>query len=139
MRIDKKKKMLVTTLLQALGMPRDQIIGHFYRFDTVFVEKGEFYQKLDDSLIGTRIVSGMISDYKDEKELVGKRITKDILNTLMKNKLDRIYLGKTTLLNRVFGADVVDPDTGEIIIEQGRIVPKSTMICLLSFPSFSLA
>jgi DNA-directed RNA polymerase subunit beta len=34
-RIDKKKKLLVTTFLQALGIPRDQIISTFYNFDKV--------------------------------------------------------------------------------------------------------
>ncbi len=133
-RIDKKKKMLATTLLQALGIPRDEIIGHFYNFDTVFVEKGECYQVLDESLIGTRIISGMISDYKDEKDLVGKRFTKEILNTLQKNKLTRIYLGKTSLLNRVFGSDVIDPATGEVIIEQGENCSEEYYELLLKFP-----
>ena len=48
----KRKRLLVTTFLQALGVPREQIIPYFYHFDTIIVEKGEFYQKLDDSVIG---------------------------------------------------------------------------------------
>ncbi len=32
-RIDKKKKLLVTTFLQALGIARDEIIPLFYNFD----------------------------------------------------------------------------------------------------------
>ena len=35
-RIDKKKKILVTTFLQALGVARDKIISLFYNFDTYY-------------------------------------------------------------------------------------------------------
>ena len=133
-RVDKKKKMLATTLLQALGVPRDEIIPYFYSFDTVAAEKGEFYQKLNDTLIGTRIVSGMLPGFKDEKDLVGKRITKDILAQLKKKKVDRIILSKATLLNRVFGSDVIDPETGEVIIEQGVPFTEEHHMQLSKFP-----
>ena len=36
-RIDKKKKLYVTTFLQALGYSRDEIIPLFYKFDIVIV------------------------------------------------------------------------------------------------------
>ena len=71
-RIDKKKKLLVTTFLQALGIARDEIIPLFYNFDTISIEKGEFFSKVDDSLIGQRIEKGMLPE-KDEKAFVGKR------------------------------------------------------------------
>ena len=51
-------------------MPREQIIPYFYRFDTIIVEKGEFYQKLDESLIGIRIEKGMLPTYKEEDALL---------------------------------------------------------------------
>ena len=118
-RVDKKKKILVTTFLQALGVAREQIIPFFYRFDIVYVQKGEFYQKLDETLLGLRIEKGMLAGYKDEDGLVGKRISKDIIARLEKSQITRLLLRKTSLLNRVFGSDVIDPETGEVLIEQG--------------------
>lgn len=118
-RIDKKKKILVTTFLQALGIPRDQIVPFFYRFDTIIAEKGEFYQKLDDALIGTRFEKGM-TDLADEESYIGKRITRELMSRLEKAGVDRLILRKASLLNRTFGTDVVDPETGEILVEQGQ-------------------
>ena len=69
-RIDKKKKLLVTTFLQALGIARDEIIPLFYNFDTITYEKGEFFRKVDESLIGQRLEKGMLPE-KDEKAFVG--------------------------------------------------------------------
>ncbi len=31
------------------------------------------------------------------------------------------YYAKASLLNRVFGNDVIDPETGEVIVEQGAM------------------
>ena len=118
-RIDKKKKILVTTFLQALGVAREQIIPFFYRFDTVHADKGEFYQKLDDTSLGLRFERGM-TDLKDEESYIGKRVTKDLIVKLEKAGVDRLTLRKTTLINRVLGSDIVDTDTGEILAEQGQ-------------------
>lgn len=133
-RIDKKKKILVTTFLQALGVPREQIIQLFYRFDIVSVQKGEFYQKLDDSLLGVRIESGMLAMLKTEDDYIGKRLTKDLINKLLKAGVDKLFLKKTGLINRVFGSDVIDPETGEVIIEQGATLTEEYFEMLKKYP-----
>jgi DNA-directed RNA polymerase subunit beta len=138
-RVDKKKKILVTSFLQALGIQRDQIIPHFYRFDTIHVKKGEFHQKLDESAYGIRIEKGMLPGYKEEDALVGKRITKDVVEKLAKADVDRLVLRKINLVSRVFGMDVVDPDTGEIVFDQGAIVTDETFEQLSKFPKLQFS
>lgn len=119
-RIDKKKKLLVTTFLQALGIAREQIIPLFYNFEKITGQKGEFYRKIDSSLIGQRIEKGMLPE-KEEKAFLGNRVTKDIITRLNKVGIDRLILRKASLLNRVFASDVIEPDTGEILVEQGQL------------------
>ncbi len=119
-RIDKKKKFLVTTFLQALGIERDKIISHFYGFDIIYAERGEFFRKVDDNLIGQRLERGMLPE-KVEKPFVGKRVTKDIVARLKKAGIKQIVLKKASMLNRVFVRDLIDPDTGEILIEHGQV------------------
>lgn len=122
-RIDKKKKLLVTTLLQALGISRDQIIPLFYRFDIVGVEKGNFYQELDETSIGVRFERGM-TDLENEDVYAGKRITEDMIDRLKKQGVKRLFLRKNLLVNRIVGEDVIDSDTGEIIVEQGQAISE---------------
>lgn len=119
-RIDKKKKILVTTFLQALGIPREEIIARFYNFSTIICKYGDFYKDLDESLVGQRIEKDMLPE-KEEKAFLGKRITKDMITRLYEAKVKRLTVRKTGLINRVFGKDVVDPETGEILVEQGKI------------------
>ncbi len=118
-RIDKKKKMLVTTFLQALGVARENIIKLFYPFDHVYFAKDEFYRTVDMNLIGQRLEKGMIPDNVAD-EFVGTRVNAALLERLKKAGIDKIYLKKSSLINRVFGADVVDSETGEILAEQGQ-------------------
>jgi DNA-directed RNA polymerase subunit beta len=119
-RIDKKKKILATTFLQAMGIARDDIISLFYNFDSVQFEKDEFFCPLNDLLLGQRLERGMLPEEK-EKAFVGKRITKDILKQLEKVGVHALYLRKSSLINRVFGKDVIDEQTGEIIAQQGDV------------------
>ncbi|HEX2977725.1 MAG TPA: DNA-directed RNA polymerase subunit beta [Candidatus Babeliales bacterium] len=118
-RIDKKKKMLVTTFLQALGVARENVIKLFYPFDHVYFAKDEFYRIVDINLIGQRLEKGMIPD-KIGDEFIGARVTESLLERLTKAGIDKVLLKKASLINRVFGADVVDPETGEILAEQGQ-------------------
>ena len=118
-RIDKKKKILVTTFLQALGIPRDKIISYFYTFDQIEVKNGSFVCKLDEPLIGHRIERGMLPE-KEEKKYFGKRITPEMIAELSKAGIKELSFKEANLLERVFGVDVVDPKSGEVLAEQGE-------------------
>ena len=119
-RIDKKKKVLVTTFLQALGVPRDEIISLFYDFERVEFTKGELYKALDDNLIGQRLEKGMLSE-KLESGLVGRRVTAEILKKLKAAKVTKLNVKEGALLNRVVSQDVLDPETGEILLSVGEV------------------
>jgi DNA-directed RNA polymerase beta subunit len=122
-RIDKKKKFLATTFLQALGYTREEILSLFYQFDAIHADKGSFYRLVNDSLIGMRIEKGMLDSH--EKEFLGRRVTKETIQKLQKLGIKKLALKKTSLLNRVVGKEIVDPETGEIIIDQGDILTES--------------
>jgi len=135
-RIDKKKKILVTTFLQALGFSRDSIIPLFYQFESVTARKGEFYRGVDSSLIGQRIEKGMLPE-KDEKPFLGTRVTKDTVTRLTKAGIEELVVRKTALLSRVFAKDVIDPETGEILVEQGALFTEEHYELFKKYKSLS--
>src|SRR5205807_2932266 len=122
-RIDKKKKVLVTTFLQALGFSRDEILSHFYDFDVIDCRRGEFSRPVDEMLLGKRLEKGMLPD-DQERLFVGRRVTKDILSKLKEDGIKQIKFKKISLLNRVVGKDIIDPETGEVLIEQGEVLAE---------------
>lgn len=118
-RIDKKKKVLVTTFLQALGVARRDIISLFYSADSIISDNGQFYQEVNDKLLGMRFRPDMVED-ADSSPYIGRPITRETLTWLKKRGDKRILLQPESLYNRVFASDVIDSETGEIIVEQGQ-------------------
>ncbi|MBN2266997.1 MAG: DNA-directed RNA polymerase subunit beta [Candidatus Babeliaceae bacterium] len=118
-RVDKKKKILVTTFLQALGIARREIIPLFYSSDSILCEKGDFYQEVNDKILGLRLRPGM-AKIADDSSYLGRPITKEVLSWLKKNGVRRLSIPLDSLLNRIFARDVIDPETGEVLVEQGQ-------------------
>ncbi len=135
-RIDKKKKFFVTTFLQALGYSRDEILSLFYSFDEIVSANGKFSREISDKIIGQRIEKGMLPE-KHEKAFVGRRITKDIIVKLKKLGIKKLVLKTNALLNRVAAKNIVDLDTGEIIVEQGDAITEISLETLCRFKKIS--
>jgi DNA-directed RNA polymerase subunit beta len=135
-RIDKKKKLLATTFLQALGYSHDAILSQFYKFDEIVGHNGDFYRMVNDSFIGQRIEKGMVPQ-EYEKEFVGHRVTKETLKKLQKYGINQLSLKKSALINRVVGKAIADPDTGEIIVDQGESLTESRLEQLSQFKNIS--
>jgi len=125
-RIDKKKKILVTTFLQALGIPRDEVISRFYKSDVVHVEKGHFFLELDETALGLRVEKGMLPE-EHEDVFVGRRLTKESLAKLKTLKIAKLTLTADHLLNRVFVEDVIDKKSGEVLAEQGTALTEEML------------
>lgn len=135
-RIDKKKKLLVTTFLQALGVPRDEVISLFYKADTVQVEKGKFFTYLTPDSFGMRIEKGMLPA-EHEAAFVGRRLTKDLVAKLNSLGIDRLSLLPEHMVNRIVAEDIVDKKSGEVLAEQGQPLSEdfyeTLQKCTLSF------
>jgi DNA-directed RNA polymerase subunit beta len=136
-RIDKKKKLLVTTFLQALGIPRNEIISRFYKFDEVVVKNGKFYLVVSDKIKGMRIEGSMVSE-KYEDMFAGVRVTDDVLDKLKKSGIKELLMKDTALNNRVFAADVIDEDTGEILVEQGQSLNEDLLELFKKFQNLNI-
>ncbi len=137
-RIDKKKKFLATTFLQALGYTRDVILSQFYKFEEIVGQNGNFYRMVDDNLVGQRIEKGMLPE-EHEKEFVGYRVTKETIKKLQKYGIKKLTLKKSVIFNRVVGKPIVDPDTGEIIVDQGEVVSEARLDTLSHYKNITFS
>lgn len=117
-RIDRKKKLLVTTFLQAIGIKRDEILPLFYSFEDVAAKDGAFFRPVNEQLVGLRIEKGMLPE-SEEKPFVGRRVTQAVLAEFKRLGIKKIDLKSSYLLGRVLVADLLDEETGEILLDQG--------------------
>ena len=136
-RVDKKKKVLATTFLQALGINRDEILSMYYHFEDIIVKGGNFYKKVNKNLIGQRLELGSLPKGVEDKFTAGQRVTDKVLAELLKKKVDFLLVRVAGLVNRVLGEDLVDPETGELIARQGEALTEEFIERVSGFKKFS--
>ena len=129
-RIDKKKKILATTFLQALGIEKNSILSTFYDFDTVEVKGGNFYRKLDANVIGQRLEAGALPKEQEGLIAIGQRITKAHIEKLQKEGIDRLIVRKNSLMRRIVAQDVIAPKTGEVIATLGAELTEELLAAI---------
>ena len=116
-RIDRKRKFLATVFLRALGLRgADEIIRTFYSVDRLHLKGGTIHWAVNDSLQGLRVAKDVTSG-SDVLVHAGKKITSNGLAALKKANVEWVEVADAELEGAFAAADVVDPSTGEVILE----------------------
>ncbi|MGE0461377.1 MAG: DNA-directed RNA polymerase subunit beta [Vicinamibacterales bacterium] len=115
-RIDRKRKFLATVFLRALGLRgADEIIRAFHAVDTVYLRDNAQHWAVADSLVGQRARRDVKAGEVSISE--GKKITKAHLEGLRKAGVKDIEVTDEALQGAYTAADIVDPGTGEVLLE----------------------
>jgi DNA-directed RNA polymerase subunit beta len=115
-RVDRRRKMPATIMLKALGLTPEQILAHFFDFDTFALTAHGGYMELVPERLRGEIARFDIAD-KSGKVVVAKdkRINAKHIRDMEAAGMTRIEVPEDYLLGRVLAANVVDADTGELI------------------------
>ncbi len=117
-RIDRKRKFLASVFLRALGLRgADEIIRAFYGVDKLHIKNGKLYWAVADSLVGLRAATEIQVPGGEFTIQSGKKITKNAIEALKKANVEAIEISDAELEGAFAAADVVDPSTGEVILE----------------------
>ena len=115
-RIDRRRKMPVTTLLKALGYGNEQILAEFFTTDTFHLgKKTTQFELVPDRLRG-EIARFDIVDKKGEVIVPkDKRITVKHIRLMQEAGLSKIAVPEEYLMGRVLAENVIDKQSGEIV------------------------
>jgi DNA-directed RNA polymerase subunit beta len=117
-RIDRKRKFLATVFLRALGLrSANEILKTFYTVEELRLVDGRISWKVSDSLVGRRSGQDLAIPGSDLKIQAGKKIRRDHLEALRKAGVETIELAEAEREGAWSAGDVVDPNTGEVILE----------------------
>ena len=117
-RIDRKRKFLASVFLRALGLRgADEIIRTFYNVDKLYLKQGAIYWAVNDSLVGLRAAKDIVVPGENFTVQQGKKITKNAVEALRKANVEAVEISDAELEGAFAAADVVDPATGEVILE----------------------
>jgi DNA-directed RNA polymerase subunit beta len=130
-RIDRRRKMHATVLLKALGYTTHELLGIFYETETIFVEANKKYAKSIeyDLLPGQRATR----DIKIENEVVvrkNRKFTRAAIRKLREAGLDRLPADQPELVGKISAEDVVDEETGEVMLAVNEEVTNDKLEAL---------
>jgi DNA-directed RNA polymerase subunit beta len=128
-RIDRKRKFLATSFVRALGLSNDsEILRTFYQPAKVRWEGKDLYRSLGRDLIGTK-ANEEIRDSHGRSVLVskGKKITASLYNQLVKAGIKEIKTDVDGLEGALSLSEVINTDTGEILLEPNSEVTSQTI------------
>jgi DNA-directed RNA polymerase subunit beta len=118
-RIDRRRKLPVTILLQALGYSSEQVLRAFYPIEHVVYEttRGVFEKPVSELLTG-QAPSEDIVDPKSG-EMIAKadrKISRATAKRLTSAGLETVPIGPDELLGKYLAHDVIDEATGEVVV-----------------------
>ncbi len=133
-RIDRRRKLPATVLLRALGYGTEDILNYFYNTETLRIEGDSFTKDFNpELLLGQKALQDISHDGKVlVKE--GKKVTRAAIKKMTKAGMtvvpvlaDEIVAEDTPAGPKVAAHDVVDMNTGEIIVETNEVVTEEAL------------
>jgi len=127
-RVDRRRKMPVTTLLKAIGLSNEDILREFFIFDTFHLSgKGIELEFVPERLRGEMARFDIVG--KDGKVVVAKdkRITARNLRELSEGGAKRIGVPADYVVGRSLATNVVDKSTGEMLAKANDEVTEELL------------
>ncbi len=138
-RIDRKRKLPATIVLKALGYSNEDLLKIFYPVEVVNIEGNKFTRVVSDVLLGLKATCNIV--VPQTKELIvkeGSKFTRGVLRNIWASGIKAIPISKEELLGRIILKDIIDPSTGEVILEGNEVITEDALSKILSVKIDSL-
>src|SRR5882757_8449090 len=132
-RIDRRRKIPVTSLLYALGLDAEEILHTFYR-KVLYKRQKEGWRVPFDSnrFRGYKAISDLVDADSGKVVLeAGKKLTVRSARQLAEKGLKALRMSDPDLLGHYIGEDLVNPKTGEIFVEAGEEITEKNLKVLI--------
>ncbi len=131
-RIDRRRKIPVTSLLYALGMDAEEILNTFYRKIVYKRQKDGWRVPFDATRFrGYKAINDLVDADSGKVVLeAGKKLTVRSARQLAEKGLKALRMTDQELVGHYIGEDLVNPKTGEIYAEAGEEITEKTLKAL---------
>lgn len=138
-RIDRRRKLPATIVMKALGYSNEDLLKIFYPVELFTLDGNKFTREVSDVLIGLR--SSINITTPDKKELIvkeGSKITRGAIRKMEATGIKTIPVTKEEIIGRITLKDIIDPSTGEVILEGNETITEEALNKILSLKIKSL-
>ncbi len=128
-RIDKRRKMLATVLLKALGYSVEELLNFFYPSEEITIDGKKLEKSVDQDYIVGQKSSHDIKDPKTGEIITKKdrKITRFVAKKLVSAGIKHIPVEVEDIIGRIASQDVVDLKTGEVILECNQVLTREKL------------
>ena len=129
-RIDRRRKLHATVLLRALGYSTEELLNYFYAGETVYLVDGKKYEKsVEFDLLPGQRATRDIKHPETRETLVkkGRKFTKAAIKKLQDTKINRLPAEVTEVVGKVAAHDVIDENTGEVLLQCNEEVTEGKL------------
>ncbi|MGE0406795.1 MAG: DNA-directed RNA polymerase subunit beta, partial [Candidatus Korobacteraceae bacterium] len=137
-RIDRKRKFLGTIFLRALGLRADEdILRTFYTVDRIAVRDNKLHWTLEPgierptNLLGMKLAHRVLNRSGEEVAHAGRKVTPAVLKEIQKAKVTEIEIEPGDLEGAFTVADVIDTNTGEVLLEANQEITADKLAKLM--------
>ncbi len=125
-RIDRRRKMPVTVLVKALGLTDEEVLNFFYKSEKISYDGKAVYKSVEPELLLFQRAVRDIKHPKTDEVLVkkGRKFTKQVLEKFAAAKIKEIPVELEEILGRVSAHDVINKETGEVILECNEVLTE---------------
>ena len=137
-RIDRKRKLPVTTLLYALGFSRKEILETFYDFKSYsFIKETKSWETKfnpEDYKRSIKLRNDLVNSKNGKKLLKkGSKINLPIANKLYDDGLKHISFTSDYFLGKYVKSDLVNPTNKEIFLRSGSTITQEDLNKILEY------
>ncbi|AEJ00695.1 DNA-directed RNA polymerase subunit beta [Nitrosomonas sp. Is79A3] len=127
-RIDRRRKMPVTTLLKAIGCTPEQILKEFFIFDCFyFLDKSIQFELVPERMRGEVASFDILAKGKKVIVQKDKRITAKHIREMQEAKIEQLEVPEDFLLGRILAQNIVDKETGEVVALANDEITEETL------------
>ena len=131
-RIDRRRKLPATTLLRAMGLDSSVILDTFFEKLDVTLKAKSCDVSLSPAKLRGTIAEFDIKSGKDVVIEKGRRITTKHTKILEKEGVKSINTPFEYLLDKVVSQDVIDKETGEILIAANTVISEEVLELIIA-------
>jgi DNA-directed RNA polymerase beta subunit len=139
-RIDRRRKLPATIVLKALGYSNEDLLKIFYPIEVINIYGNKFTRAVSEVLVGLKTAHNLVAP--DTKELIvkeGSKITKGAVRKMEASGIKTIPISKDEILGRITLKDIIDPSTGEVVVEGNEVITEDAFNRILSLKIDSLS
>ena len=133
-RIDRRRKLPVTTLLQGIGLSAEEILNYFYRtVDYKYDNRKKGWRTVfePERLRGLRVVRDLINAKNGDVSVeAGEKITPRRTRKLIEDGVKELLVTDEDLVGRYVAIDLIDESTGLVLAEAGEELTEELVVSL---------